>query len=331
MTIESPEPIESVDPTEPTDAPEPARRRQRRPQQRPARIEGLVIKLLIRALGLLPLNIAQRLFGAAALVCYPLAKTTRAVISANLAVAFPTMDAKGREALCRRSFRHSLYLLAETGYLWHASADQCRQQIDEGAAGSQFRSLLEQAQREQRGLLVLIPHFGNWELLSLLLGRHQVTALYDPPRMTSLEQPIRASRERHGATLLPIDRRGIRGMLRALADGGLVALLPDQVPEQQGGIYAPFFGRPTLTMTLVHRLLKRSQPRVAMMALQRRQDRFELLFEELPAVELAQATPLAALTLINAATERVIEHAPEQYQWSYKRFKRPPPGVEKLY
>jgi KDO2-lipid IV(A) lauroyltransferase len=47
-------------------------------------------------------------------------------------------------------------------------------------------------------------------------------------------------------------------MLRALRAGETVGLLPDQVPPDGMGVWAPFFGRPAYTMTLAARLVQQT-------------------------------------------------------------------------
>ena len=305
--------------------------RKRRPQRRPAIVEGWILRALARMLALLPLGLVHGLGSAASRLAYPWAKATRTVIESNLKTAFPTLSDDERALLARDSYRHQLLLAMETGLLWHGHRGRWEKVIDGGSAMTRLEETLAAGQADHRGTLMLAPHFGNWELLSLLLGRYGLTALYDPPRLMSLEEPIRRARERAGATLLPIDQRGIRGILKALGRGGFVAVLPDQVPDPAAGVYAPFFGRPTLTMTLVHRLLRKTRPRVVLVGLERRGDRFRLHCEVLDADSLAGMSAEACLAEINAATERLVATAPAQYQWAYKRYKRPPPGVPKLY
>jgi KDO2-lipid IV(A) lauroyltransferase len=129
--------------------------------------------------------------------------------------------------------------------------------------------------------------------------------------------------------LLPAQPSGLRRVYHALQAGGLAALLPDQVPAARSGRYAPFFGRPALTMTLAHRLL-RSTGAVPMLASARRRDgAFELSFSRVP--EAGQPDQPRALTAMNAAIEALVRTAPAQYQWEYRRFRRPPPGSPQPY
>ncbi|MEM1412417.1 MAG: lysophospholipid acyltransferase family protein [Pseudomonadota bacterium] len=310
--------------------PDSPRRRPRSPTRRPGRVAGAAIRGLIRLLSWLPLSVARALPAWLADLAWPLGHSARAVTEANLEHCRADLTAPERAQLGREAARQTAMLFAEQGTVWHWPRARWDALIDAGDS----RKRLDECGASERGTLMLVPHLGNWELFSLYLGAWGITALYDPPRLMSLDAPIRAARERNGATLLPIDRQGLKGMLQALADGGLVALLPDQVPAPTAGVYAPFFGQPALTMTLAHRLITRSQPRVLIGALVRdgtdRHARFRVLLEEAPAAITAREPEVSAGAM-NEALERMIRRYPEQYQWSYKRFKRPPPGQPKLY
>ncbi|MEM6707538.1 MAG: lysophospholipid acyltransferase family protein, partial [Pseudomonadota bacterium] len=298
-----------------------------------AKVEGVVIKALVRLFAWVPLNVLHRIAAAFAWCAYRLPNGSRSVIEANLCAAFPDRTVHERAAIAERCFRHTLLLAAETGVLWHGSRRQWTGLINPTDGYRRLDEWLRGNEGGGPGRLILVPHYGNWELLALILGGYDLTALYDPPRLMSLEGPIRTARERSGATLVPIDARGIRALLRALRSGQPVAVLPDQVPQPNAGVYAPFFGRPTLTMTLVHRLITRGPrpPETALVATRRRGSRFDVMFEPLDGEQLAQSDAETCMTTINQAIERLVEVEPSQYQWNYKRFKRPPEGWEKLY
>jgi len=177
---------------------------------------------------------------------------------------------------------------------------------------------------------VLVPHFGNWEYLSLYLGRFGVTALYDPPRLGGLEAPIRRARSRAGANLVPIGRHGLKTVYETLMHAGVVALLPDQVPDRAAGVYADFFGNPALTMTFALRLIARTRPFVVMGSAVRVPEGFELRFVEADQ-GIYSADAKTAAAAMNRSIERLVCQAPDQYQWEYKRFKRPPPSEPDCY
>ena len=175
-------------------------------------------------------------------------------------------------------------------------------------------------------MLVLAPHYGNWECLALFLGKYATTALYDPPRIASLETTLRKARERGGVRMLPIDRRGIRAIYEVLVSGRVAALMPDQVPARNAGVYAPFFAQPALTMTFAHRLIQRTKPVVVLGTARRVASGFSIEFSALPQ-EVYSADPETSAAAMNRAIEDLIRTDPSQYQWEYKRFRRQPRGA----
>jgi Kdo2-lipid IVA lauroyltransferase/acyltransferase len=239
----------------------------------------------------------------------------------NLRICFPEMDPDARRRLAKASLAQTGQLVAETGATFHWREQDWRKLIKE----VEGESLLIPAPADRRPLLILVPHFGNWEFLALYLGKLGINALYDPPRVRAFEPLILAARSRSGASLFPIDPTGLRGFFRAFQAQKPVALLPDQVPERQAGVYAPFFGEPALTMTFAHRLIARHGARVLLGTAMRCDGGFRIRFTPVPDA-LADPDPVVSATAMNGAIEQLVLTDPAQYQWDYKRFKRPPPG-----
>lgn len=249
------------------------------------------------------------------------------VTRVNLDLCFPELDHASRRRLACRSLQHTGMLLMEAGAISHWPEPRWRRLMLE----VQGEELLRDAEASGDGALILVPHFGNWEYLALVLGRHRITALYDPPRLRALEPVIHRARTRTGATLLPIDSAGLRRFYRALADGGVTALLPDQVPERNSGVYAPFFGHAALTMTFAHRLLRRTNARALLGTARRCPGGFRVSFLEMDAERLRDPDPAVSATAMNAAIEALVRTDPAQYQWEYRRFKRQPRGTGSPY
>jgi Kdo2-lipid IVA lauroyltransferase/acyltransferase len=121
---------------------------------------------------------------------------------------------------------------------------------------------------------------------------------------------------------VPADMSGIRAMLKALRRGEPIGLLPDQVPTSGDGEFAPFFGRPAYTMTLVQKLAKTTGAAVVMVACKRLADGlgYELKFTVL---EKFSDDAASSARELNAAVETAISFAPAQYLWTYNRYKVP--------
>ncbi len=178
-----------------------------------------------------------------------------------------------------------------------------------------------------RGALLLLPHIGNWELFNhYLMSRHPFVALYRAPRVAELDSFLLEARQRTGCTMVPATPRGLLQLYRELAAGKLVLILPDQEPIRSSGVFAPFFGVPALTMTLVAKLLRKFRsPALLGWATRETDGRFTFHFRE-ASQELADADLETAAAALNREIEACVLERPEQYLWSYKRFRIRPPG-----
>lgn len=189
-------------------------------------------------------------------------------------------------------------------------------------------AVLEPALAAGKGVIFLTPHLGCFEV-SALFGaqRMPITVLYRPPRIAVLESVMQAGRSRRQACLAPANVQGVRRLLKALRRGEAVGILPDQVPGFGEGEWAPFFGRPAYTMTLVSRLQAMTGAAVIMAVAKRLpQGRgYHLHLQAVP------DRPLDAVA-VNRAVEAAVKSCPAQYFWGYNRYKVPagvaPPGQE---
>lgn len=189
---------------------------------------------------------------------------------------------------------------------------------------------VEDATKLGRGLILLTPHLGCWEISGqYIASRTPITVMYAPPNLESLEPLMQAGRNR-GATMksVPADMRGVRAMLKALRRGEAIGILPDQVPGVGEGEWAEFFGRPAYTMTLVARLAEQTGAPVLMCCSRRLKWGCGYRFEIEPLLPpLPRESPVRTL---NRSLESLIRRSPEQYLWSYNRYKVPagvrPPG-----
>lgn len=252
------------------------------------------------------------------------------VTRTNLSLCYPRLTRQERSCMERQSLSASAATMLELGVMWFGSLDKTLSLIKR-VHGIEH---LEAALKPGQGVVLLAPHIGNWELLNLWLSkRHAFTAMYAPPEMASLDEHIRGGRERAGAHLVPTDRRGVMQLMKALKRGEMVGVLPDQEPEPgQGGCFAPFFGIPAYTATLLPKLISRSGAR-AVIGLARRLPHgggFELIF--LPPDERVYSdNEVTAASGANACVEKAIAETPLQYQWEYKRFRERPGDTYKFY
>ncbi|TDO01485.1 lysophospholipid acyltransferase family protein [Halomonas ventosae] len=254
-----------------------------------------------------------------------LSRRERRVTRTNLMTVYPSCNDAQRRQLARQSLTHSTATMLELGFAWRGDLKRVEASILEVHG----RELLDKARDEGRGVIVLAPHFGNWEVLNFWLSGHfPFTAMYEPPKLAPLEPIIRQGRERRGARLVPTTPRGVAALLKALKRAEAVGILPDQEPDWGRGVFAPFYNRLAYTATLLPKLVARTQARVVTgVALRLPGKGFAVHF--LAADPRVYATDeVTSATGVNASVEAVIALDPAQYQWEYKRYRKTPQEAE---
>ncbi|MGH8501693.1 MAG: lysophospholipid acyltransferase family protein [Gammaproteobacteria bacterium] len=289
----------------------------------------LLIPSLLKLLSLLPLRIAHGLGAIAGLCIYIMPTRMRRVTDINLALCFPERTPDWRRRIARASLIETGKSLAEAPYLWRAGADR----IDALVKQRTGQATMDEAVAQNRGVILAAPHLGSWELCGLYSATQSaITSLYRPPRLQSLENIMRVGREHTGARLVPTEAHGIKSLVRALDEQQCVGILPDQVPNPGNGIYAPFFGIDAYTMVLIARLARKRRVPVIFMYGQRLKKAagFCVHYRRV-GDDIYDPNPVTAAAAVNSSVERMVRECPEQYGWSYKRFKDRPPGAPQLY
>ncbi len=266
----------------------------------------------------LPLVLLQGLGVVLGWVTYALSPTYRRRMAANAAQA----------GLARRQWKPAVAsagrMVMELPFLWMRPPDEpiLPRLRFEG------EELLQAALARGKGVLLLTPHMGCFEVAAQGIAerfgaQRPITVLYRPARQPWLRELVKTSRERPQLRAAPATLAGVRQMIRALRHGEMVGLLPDQVPPEGMGVWAPFFGKSAYTMTLATRLVQQTGAELLLTWVERLPrgkgyvQRFFPFGSELP------ADAVDAATAINRAMERLILQCPQQYLWAYHRYKSP--------
>ena len=282
------------------------------------RVQLWSILFLIQILARIPRPVANGVAHALAWCMWMANLRARPITEVNLGICFPDMIPERRQALVKASLYETNANIIDMARCWVRS----RADLEERISKVEGLDYLDEAVAAGRGTLVLLPHLGSWEIVSLYLSsRFNVTALYREPRTKILAEFIRRQRQRHGARLISIGTAGLRAVLQALRANDMALLFPDQVPPRNSGQFAPFFGEPTLTMTLGSKLIHRSGAKAVCAYCKRLPDgRYELVFR--PVDEAIYDADLStSLSGLNKSVEACVRECPEQYQWEYRRFK----------
>jgi len=243
----------------------------------------------------------------------------------HLAIAFPELDPLQRQTLLRQTARHLGLMLAETAWLWRASAADLRKLCS--AEGFEH---LEHALEGGRGAVLITGHCGNWEILNARLGAGgipmtiAVREVYDP-RINDLATALRA---RFGTEVVFRGKDAGRLLGEALHRNRVLGLLVDQDIRNIPGVFVPFFGRPAWTPSGAAMLAIRNNiPMVPAFVHRLADGRHHA--RAYPPLEPPTGGSLGERieTLTAAATafiEDQIRHHPEQWVWMHRRWRTRP-------
>lgn len=272
---------------------------------------------LFNLLARLPLPLLHRLGALLGWLAFRLSAKYAARLRENLRRAFPELPDEEYHRLLSDNVREAGKGAAELPWIWRRPAEQVLAKV----RSRQGWEWLQAAQAKGKGVIVLLPHMGCFEVVCTLVGEYTPSvSMYRVPKLAWLDPVMRAGRERGRMKLARADVSGVRTLFKALKQGEVIGILPDQVPGNGEGEWVPFFGRPAYTMTLVSRLIEKSDAPVVMCHAERLPDGqgYDVYFSPL---EFDRSHPFAPQ--INRAVESVVKQCPAQYLWSYNRYKIP--------
>ena len=246
----------------------------------------------------------------------------------NIAHCLPELAPKEQNQLARESVKSTITTMLEAGFIWLNSWESLERKIirREGEA-----LLLEKA-AAGKGVIILAPHMGNWEVVGpYIASLARLTIMYKPFENKAIDRMVFGGRSKLNIDMVPTNRRGVLTFLKVLGQGGMIGILPDHVPNQaSGSLLAPFFKQPALTMTLVQSLVQRTGCSVCCCVAERVAGGFVIhVLEADPRIfseDINESTQG-----LNASVEACIRLMPAQYQWGYKRFRHLPTPLINIY
>ena len=171
------------------------------------------------------MSIAHNLGSCIGTIVWYLKSESYRITHANLKLCFPELTEQEVNQLCKQSLQDTAKTACELGRIWTRSGPEAVSHIVRVVG----KEILEGALSEKKGVIMLAPHLGNWELCGLFLDSTcQSTYLYKPPKLAAFENAIIAYRGRLGAKLAPTTAKGIAMLVKALGRGEIVGILPDQ-------------------------------------------------------------------------------------------------------
>jgi len=273
-----------------------------------------MFKLLLKPLALLPLPTIHKLGTTLGNILYLLMPQAKTVITENLTQSGLVPQGTELKSLIKLNMAEAGKSLLESLALWQKDEQELLSWVKPCADWQ----VVEEAIAKKKGIIFLTPHMGCFEITSIFYGAHHpITVLYRRPKLHWLHALTVAGRTRRQVKLAPANLQGVRNLIQALKRGEAVGILPDQVPGRGEGEWAPFFGKPAYTMTLVGKLAEKTGATVIMVFGERLSngEGFQVHMTKLE--DGAIATP----ALLNQAIEQQVSKNITQYLWQYPRYR----------
>lgn len=274
---------------------------------------------LLTFLAILPLRILQ-LFGyMIAWFLYQTNSSIHRITHINIQLAYPELNGKQQKNIIRKSIQSQCLSYLECIKFWGMSTDYNLSRINQIHGIEHFNHAIN----KKKGVIVVVPHLGSWELLNAwLCSQTQPMIMYKPNRNKDINRYILQARQKTNAILVPADETGIRAIFKHLKQGGLTVILPDHLPKPSGGIYADFFKQNVLSGTIVPKLAQKTQCNVVGVSCIRtnRHSYFDIHCS-LVSEDIMSKDIYTSVLCLNEHMEQMIAKVPAQYIWSYKRFR----------
>ncbi|MFP1980615.1 Kdo(2)-lipid IV(A) acyltransferase [Lonsdalea quercina] len=276
---------------------------------------------------LLPYPVIYRLGTLLGRLSMPILKHRVQITRRNLELCFPDMSAEKREALVRSNFESVGMGVMETGMAWFWPDWRIARWFKVTGLEN-----MQPLREKKQGILLIGIHFLTLELGARIFGmQNEGIGVYRPNDNKLIDWLQTWGRMRSNKSML--DRKDLKGMIRALKQGEILWYAPDHDYGPRSSVFVPLFAVDKAATTAGSYMLARSAKPVVVPFVPRRLPNgkgYELIIQ--PAEpDIPLEDEIATATWMNHIIEQNIMLACDQYMWLHRRFKTRPKGESTLY
>ena len=280
----------------------------------------IIVRSLVWLLQKFPLSIVQGMGKFWGGIAYRLASKGRRTALANLQLAFgDNLTRKDRDRIARKSFENLLITAFEI--CW---AKNLPREIESFIDPLNKQACLD-AYAEGKGVLLLVPHMGNWEVCARWLTKNipVVHAVVRKQKEPWIQAMLERFRKDSGLRVID-NRNSLRRVLAALRRGELVILMIDQ-HMRKGAVKVDFFGHPAMTTASAALLAIKTGCQVLVGACYRKSGggwgcEFSDPLETVVTDDRDRDYITNTQRYVSIMEERVREH-PEDWMWMHRRWR----------
>ncbi len=279
---------------------------------------SLFVRILPRKLQL----ILGKVFGRIFMVIFP---SRVKIAHDNLQYAFSEKSDNWIKQVAKESFENLGITLIEILLMKYWSVEKINKIVK-----FQNVELFKKLHSENKGVILLSAHFGNWEI-GALAGEFQLGSKYliivEHQANDYVNSEINKIRTRFGNTVVS-RYKAAREIVKTLQRGEVIALIADQSASEKNDVYVDFFGRPAATFDSPAILaLKFDVPIVFCISFRQSNGDYIVRIKEVKHDDLKNDIE-GVLELTRRYTkllEDMIRENPGHWAWMHRRWKHTPP------
>jgi len=279
---------------------------------------------ILALFGAIPLGVRKLLFKGLFMLFYHLSPRQRFITLHNLRRAFPDKTLSEIAGIAKGAYRHLGIVAAEFFSIPGITRDNLPRWVE-------FEGLehFDRAYAKGRGILSIVAHFGNWELMTVAfpMARKPLDIVYRPLDSPVLENLVAWVRLLNGNTLIPKGGSG-KTITRLLGENRVLGILSDQNVSVREGVFVDFFGRQACTAVGLAVLAMRTKAPVLPAFMPRMPDgRYRFILQEEVQIDDTGDYERDLLTNTQRFTkivEEMVRRYPEQWFWLHQRWKTRP-------
>ncbi len=299
-------------------------------------LEYAAVRGLFGLLSALPKKAAVSAATTFAMICYHLFGSLRRVAMTNLHIAFPELDEAEHKRLAKGAFKNLGRVLGEMSHFPRSTRESLKKAIEFQIDPNVYAEY-EQIKADGRGVIIVSPHLGNWELLVFGWSalREPIRYLARPLDNPKIEALTVSLRTKFGNS--PINKtNSVSPAMKVLREGGILGILADVNAHPKEGVFVPFFGVPACTSSGVALLAMRTNAAIIPMcgAWDEKKQHYVGVHGRIiyPSNTGDRHRDVAETTAqFTAEVEKLVRRFPDQWLWIHKRWKTRQPGEADLY
>ncbi len=280
-----------------------------------------VTSIILFCFRCVPLPIRKLFFKSLLMLFYHTVAKHRLIALHNLRCAFPEKDVEELIRIAKGVYRNLAITAAEFFDLPSITKENLHEWVElEGL--EHFEAGIAQG----KGLLTIIAHFGNWELMPVtgplfLKSSYIVYRPLDSPVLDNIVEHVRTI---NGNVMVPKGGSGKR-IMTLLKENQCIGILSDQNVSAREGVFVDFFGRPACTGAgLAVLALRSGAPVLPMFMARQKSGKYKFILK--PLVEISRTGDYEADLLENTqrftkVVEDIVREYPDQWFWIHQRWK----------